>query len=145
MRVRSGLVWFGLAFVLSGCVSLTGENNPVRSEIEYTNETDFQIIRWVVPTRLSLDEFVAERGYPQIGSRAPGESWTETWTGQRPETVWPVCQSAVTHYFLRHRDPDFRLRLTVDDPKYEVDDLIVIETLEAPCWESDRATYTIRG
>ena len=137
----------GLLVVLSGCVSFVDENNPQRAEVRFHNDTEFNVIRWSVPTRLSLEEFVAERGVPQLSTIQPGDSVLHWWRPQGDNTLEdrPLCDEFTTHYFFRHVDPDYEYeRVTLDEPP-RLEDLIVIETLEGPCWEDDRDEFRITG
>lgn len=149
MKPSSLVVVAAVASVLlTGCVSFVGENNPERAEVRFHNETDFNLIHWPVPTRLTVEEFVEERGVPQIGSIRPGGSRLHGWLpdGGNRLSDRPLCDEFVTHHFFRHVDPNFFYRATADEAdKPRLDDLIIVEKLEGPCWDDDRAEFTVTG
>ncbi len=132
----------GVSLLAAGCV---GENNPVHAEVRFTNETGVPIIPYQVGNTLTLEEWLAQRN-PRSITRDDGESWTHSW-GVRDSAVRerPACQPGATYWFVQHVDPDFRLGARAADPKPAFEDLIVIEKLVSPCWEDDRAEYTITG
>ncbi len=136
------VVLVGCSLLAAGCV---GENNPVHAEVRFTNKTGVPIIPYEVPTRLTLGEWLSDYSPRQI-TRDDGESWANSWGFEDPVVrERPACQAGVTYWFVQHVDPDFRLGASADDPQPVFEDLIVIEKLVDPCWEDDRAEYTIKG
>lgn len=134
-RLRHPVMALALSgMLLNGC----GLGDGTRTaDVEFRNNTEQGVFPILVPTIGTLDEALARKENWEL--LEPGNTRRLNWTTsvRHDLSARPLCDELASWYILSEIDSPGPDEIPTS-ANYEV-----LEIIETPCWDSDKATYEI--
>ncbi len=134
----------------AGCGDFVSENNPAHGEIRFTNDTDVPIsmVLTLGGPDAPLSEWFDRAPY-LTQTHEPGTEFLHGVVYQGSNVSWVdeertrYCQPNTRYWFVTPADSTYRPTGGYDNDKtWTADDVIVVTTLDGPCWD-ERDSYVI--